>query len=75
MSARYVSSQLIKNIQRGGKAVAVECVDNTSAWTRPEGFPSTSVKSDFTQVAQENAASIWGYVEASLYDVSLLFSR
>ncbi len=58
MSARYVSSQLIKNIKKGERAVAVECVDNTSAWTRPEIFPSASVKSDFTQVAQEKAASL-----------------
>lgn len=58
MSARYVSSQLIKNIQKGGKAVAIEYVDKTTAWTRPQGFPSATVKSDFTQVAEENAASL-----------------
>ncbi|KAK4983982.1 hypothetical protein LTR50_006892 [Elasticomyces elasticus] len=54
MSARYVSSQLIKNIQKGGRSIAVEYVDKTNAWTRPQGFPSASVKADFTQVAEEN---------------------
>lgn len=58
MSARYVSSQLIRNIQKGTRVVAVEYVDKTSAWTRPQGFPSESVKSDFTQVVEENIDSL-----------------
>ena len=33
---------------------------NTFSESRSIGFPSNSVKSHFTQVAQENAASIWG---------------
>ena len=58
MSARLVSSQLIKNIQKGTKSIAVEYVDKTTSWTRPSNFPSTSVKEDFTQVAQENIDSL-----------------
>ncbi|EKG12719.1 hypothetical protein MPH_10132 [Macrophomina phaseolina MS6] len=58
MSARYVSSQLIKNIQKGTKSVAVEYVDKTTSWTRPDEFPASSVKSDFTQVAEENLESL-----------------
>lgn len=57
MSSRYVSSQLIKNIQKGARSIAVEYVEKTTAWTRPEGFPSAIIKSDFTQVAEENADS------------------
>jgi hypothetical protein len=58
MSARYVSSQLIKTIQNGTRSVAVEYVDKTVTWTRPTNFPSAGVKSDFTQVAEENIDSL-----------------
>ena len=58
MSARYVSSQLIKNIRNGTNSITVEYVDKTTAWTRPRDFPSADIKSDFTQVAEENAASL-----------------
>ena len=55
MSAQYVSSTLIRNVMtKNGKSVAVECVDKTTAWIRPTGYPSNSVKEDFTQVALEN---------------------
>jgi hypothetical protein len=55
MSAQYVSSTLIKNvIAKNGKSIAVECVDKTTAWIRPTGYPSNSIKEDFAQVAIEN---------------------
>ena len=54
MAARYVSSQLIQNVQKGVKTVAVEFVDKTTAWTRPAGFPSTGVQSEFVQVVKDN---------------------
>ncbi|MCJ1454087.1 hypothetical protein MMC28_004437 [Mycoblastus sanguinarius] len=57
MSAKNVSSQLIKNIQNGAKLIAVEYFDKTTAWTRPQGSLSATIKSEFTQVAQENANS------------------
>ncbi|KAB8356353.1 hypothetical protein FH972_023937 [Carpinus fangiana] len=55
MSARYVSSSFIKNVQKGTKTLAVEYVDKTTAWTRPTGFPSSSVKSEFAEVIEEHA--------------------
>lgn len=54
MSVRYVSSSLIKSIQKGSKAVVVEYVDKTTVWTRPTDFPSSSTKEDFAQVVEEN---------------------
>ncbi|KAF2732068.1 hypothetical protein EJ04DRAFT_514187 [Polyplosphaeria fusca] len=54
MAARYVSSQLIQNVQKGAKTVAVEFVDKTTTWTRPAGFPSTSAQSEFVQVVKDN---------------------
>jgi hypothetical protein len=57
MSARYVSSTLIKNVSKGGKSVAVEYVDKTTAWVRPAGFPSNSVKEEFAEVAIANVDS------------------
>ncbi|KAF2176603.1 hypothetical protein K469DRAFT_698372 [Zopfia rhizophila CBS 207.26] len=54
MAARYVSSQLIQTVQKGAKTVAVEFVDKTTSWTRPAGFPSTSVQSEFAQVVKDN---------------------
>ncbi|KAK3613286.1 hypothetical protein LTR56_027974 [Elasticomyces elasticus] len=55
MSARYVSSTLIKKaMAKNGKTIAVECVDKTSTWARPTNFPSQSIKEDFTRVALEN---------------------
>ncbi|KAG6367329.1 hypothetical protein INS49_001516 [Diaporthe citri] len=54
MSARYVSSKLIKNISKSGRTLAVEYVDKTTAWTRPSEFPASSIKQDFTDVVQEN---------------------
>jgi len=54
MAARYVSSQLIRNVQNGAKTVAVEFVDKTTTWTRPEGFPSTGAQSEFVQVVKDN---------------------
>jgi hypothetical protein len=58
MSARYVSSSLIKSIQKGSKSVAVEYVDKTTLWTRPTGFPSASVKEEFAQVVEENIQTL-----------------
>ncbi|KAJ0106877.1 hypothetical protein J7T55_014953 [Diaporthe amygdali] len=54
MAARYVSSQLIKNVSKGGRTLTIEYVDKTTAWVRPSDFPSSSVKQDFTEVVQEN---------------------
>lgn len=56
MSGRYVSSQLIKSVQSGGKTVAVEYVEKTTSWIRPSDFPSQSVKDDFVKVAQNNVS-------------------
>lgn len=58
MAARYVSSQLIQTIQKGGKSIVVECVDKTTAWIRPAGFPTTSVRSEFVQIVEENINSL-----------------
>lgn len=58
MSARYVSSSLIKSIQKSSVSVAVECVDKTILWTRPTGFPSASTKDDFAQVVEENVDTL-----------------
>jgi hypothetical protein len=57
MSARYVSSQLIKNVTSGSKSVAVEFVDKTTAWVRPTGYPSTELKEKFAMVVQQNIGS------------------
>lgn len=57
MAARYVSSQLIKNISKSGRTLAVEYVDKTTSWTRPSDFPASSVRQDFTDVVQENIDS------------------
>ncbi|OJD14305.1 hypothetical protein ACJ73_09095, partial [Blastomyces percursus] len=54
MAARYVSSQLIQTIQKGGKSIVVECVDKMTAWIRPAGFPTTSLRSEFVQIVEEN---------------------
>ena len=54
MSARYISSSLIRNIQRGSKSVLVEYVDKTTLWTRPTNFPTASIKEEFAQVVEEN---------------------
>ncbi|KAK2766243.1 hypothetical protein FQN54_007760 [Arachnomyces sp. PD_36] len=54
MASRYVSSQLIQTISKGGKSVAVEFVERTTAWVRASGFPAMSVRTDFVQVVQEN---------------------
>ncbi|PGH31871.1 hypothetical protein GX50_05369 [[Emmonsia] crescens] len=58
MVARYISSQLIQIIQKGGKSIAVECVDKTTAWIRPAGFPTTTIQSEFVQVIEENMDSL-----------------
>jgi hypothetical protein len=57
MSARYVSSQFIKNIQKGKKRIAVEYVDQITAWKRPTGFPSASTKEVFSDVVDKNSDS------------------
>jgi len=57
MSARYVSSQFIKNIQKGKKRIAVEYVDQTTAWKRSTGFPSASTKEVFSDVVDKNSDS------------------
>jgi len=57
MSARYVSSQFIKNIQEGTKSIAVDYVDQTTAWKRPTGFPSASTKEVFSDVVDKNSDS------------------
>ncbi|KUL81689.1 hypothetical protein ZTR_09994 [Talaromyces verruculosus] len=54
MASRYVSSQLIQMVQKGGRNIAVEVVDKTTAWIRPSSFPIASVRSDFVEVVQEN---------------------
>lgn len=41
-------------VQKGGRNVAVEVVDKTTAWIRPSTFPIASVRSDFVEVVQEN---------------------
>ncbi|PYI08834.1 hypothetical protein BO78DRAFT_416432 [Aspergillus sclerotiicarbonarius CBS 121057] len=58
MATRFVSSQLIQTIQKGGKKIAVEFVDKTTTWIRPSGFPATSVQSEFVQVVEENIESL-----------------
>ena len=57
MSAKYVSSQFIKNIQKGKNRIAVEYVDQTTAWKRPTGFPSASTKEVFSDVVDKNSDS------------------
>ena len=57
MSARYVSSQFIKNIQQGKKKIAVEYVDQTTAWKRPSGFPSARTKEVFSNIVDKNSDS------------------
>ena len=57
MSARYVSSHFIKNIEKGTKKIAVEYVDQTSAWKRPTGFSSASTKEVFSGIADKNSNS------------------
>ncbi|KAK3046088.1 hypothetical protein LTR09_012403 [Extremus antarcticus] len=57
MSARYVSSQIIKSIQKGKKTITVEYVDQTTAWKRPTGFPSASTKDTFAAVVDKNSDS------------------
>ena len=57
MSVRYVSSQFIKNIQKGKKSIAVEYVDQTTAWKRPQGYPSASTKEVFSDVVDKNSDS------------------
>ena len=57
MPARYVSSQFIKNIQKGTKKIAVEYVDQTTAWKRPTGYPSASTKEVFSNIVDKNSGS------------------
>ncbi|KAL9097945.1 MAG: hypothetical protein Q9163_006297 [Psora crenata] len=57
MSARYVSSQFIKNIQKGTKRISVESVDQTTAWKRPTGYPSANTKEVFSNVVDKNSDS------------------
>lgn len=54
MVARYVSSQLIQTIERGGKAIAVEFVDKTTHWVRPSNFPIMNVRNDFVEAVRQN---------------------
>lgn len=54
MSARYVSSKLITNVQKSGRTIAVDYVDKTTAWVRPKGFPTIPIRNDFAQVVKEN---------------------
>jgi hypothetical protein len=56
--SRYVSSQFIKTITTGANTIAVEYVDKTTGWTRPSGFPTSTVKEEFAKVAEDNAASL-----------------
>lgn len=57
MAANYVSSQFVKTIQKGAKKIVVEYVDQTTAWKRPTGFPSATLKEEFSEVVQSNADS------------------
>ena len=55
MAAQYVSSTLVKTItSTNGKAIAIHCVDKTTAWIRPTGYPANSVKEDFVQIVSDN---------------------
>lgn len=49
-----MSSQVIKSMQKNGKAISIEYVDRTTAWFRPEDYPSTSAKAAFAQLAEEH---------------------
>lgn len=50
----YVRSAFLKNIANGSKTIALECVDKTSTWTRPSGFPSAQVKDDIAKAVEQN---------------------
>lgn len=56
MCAQYVSSQLIKVIPRGGKMIAVEIVDKTTAWNRPENCPAPNVQLAFVKIVEKHVA-------------------
>ncbi|KAI8944637.1 hypothetical protein F4801DRAFT_571073 [Xylaria longipes] len=56
MAAKYVSSQVIKHIQKGARTLSIEYVDRTTSWVRPQGFPSPAVQADFVQVVEDNIA-------------------
>lgn len=49
-----MSSQVIKSMQKNGKAISIEYVDRTTAWFRPEDYPSTSAKAAFAQLVEEH---------------------
>ncbi|KAK2749960.1 hypothetical protein FQN55_002677 [Onygenales sp. PD_40] len=54
MAAKYVSSRLIKQVSQGTRTLAVEFVDRTTSWQRPECALPESVKDEFAQLVQDN---------------------
>ena len=54
MTARYVSSRLIKQVSQGTRTLVVEYVDRTTSWYRLDSTLAESVKAEFTSVVQEN---------------------
>lgn len=46
------------HFEKGGKAIAVEFVDKTTAWTRLPDYPSTSIKSEFVKLVEDNATTL-----------------
>ena len=58
MAARYISSQLIQSVHTGTKSIAVEYVDKTTSWIRPQSFPSLELRLEFLQVAEANTGSL-----------------
>ncbi|KAL2047094.1 hypothetical protein N7G274_001113 [Stereocaulon virgatum] len=48
---------LSRTFRRVKKRIAVEYVDQTTAWKRPTGFPSASTKEVFSDVVDKNSDS------------------
>lgn len=58
MSAKLVKWNAIRNIQKGGTAIAVSWAEKTTGWERPTGFPAPSVKEDFVKAVENNKSRL-----------------
>ena len=58
MAAQFVSGTVLKTIQKGGKAIAVQVVDKTTAWKRPPNYPIARVTEEFAEIVEENIETL-----------------
>lgn len=49
---------MLKTVQKGGKAIAVQVVDKMTAWIRPSNYPITRVTAEFAEIVEENIETL-----------------